>query len=133
MKLKTLFIVIGTLTIVQGTMAADFTNFLGMKFNTVQPGVFYMGSCKPEEGAAEQKKALFGLVKTSVCPDRGNIDSAALADELPQHKVEISKTFQLAIHEVTLKQFMAFYNATGRTVTENFKKHNSHGDESAVI
>ncbi len=132
MKVKTLFILIGALAMVQGAMAADFTNFMGMKFNTVQPGVFFMGSCKPEKGTAEQKKVLFGLVKTSACPNRGNIDDAALADELPQHKVEISKSFQLAMHEVTLKQFMTFYQTTGRTVTENFKKHNSHGDESAV-
>ncbi len=133
MNAKPFFVLTVVLFIARGTLAADFTNFLGMKFNTVHPGYFYMGSCKPKKGAEEQKKPLFGLVKTSACPNRGNVDHAALADELPQHKVEISKSFQLAVHEVTLKQFMTYYNSIGSTVSEKFKKHNSHGDESAVV
>jgi formylglycine-generating enzyme required for sulfatase activity len=57
------------------------TNALGMKFVRIEPGVFLMGSPDP--------------------------DSDAYGDQKPRHRVQISKAFDLGIHEVTQGQYQA--------------------------
>ena len=49
--------------------AADYTNYIGMAFNNIPAGRFYMGSCK--EGAT--------------CPSGAGADDEALDRETPQH------------------------------------------------
>ena len=63
------------------------TNSIGMKMVLIPPGEFMMGS-----------------------PDS---DSDAEDDEKPQHRVKISKPFEMAAHEVTVGQFRAFVDAMG--------------------
>ena len=113
--------------------AADFTNFLGMQFVNIPKGSFYMGSCVPVDGKSQVKAGLFGLGSRSVCLSGGKVDLKAEPDELPQHLVQISKSFQIGIHEVTRKQYVIYLNDNGKVITENFKKHNSHGEDSAVV
>jgi formylglycine-generating enzyme required for sulfatase activity len=67
------------LTLSEG--GAEFTNTVGMKFVRVGRGSFLMGAPNGEKQAE--------------------------TDETPQHKVEITKDFYLAIHEVTQKQYKA--------------------------
>jgi formylglycine-generating enzyme required for sulfatase activity len=57
-----------------------FTNSIGMKFVTIEPGEFMMGP-EPEEGADE--------------------------DEHPQRRVRIARPFLLGMYEVTQKQWVA--------------------------
>ncbi|MDX8393738.1 MAG: formylglycine-generating enzyme family protein, partial [Mariprofundales bacterium] len=54
--------------------------------------------------------------------------------ETPQHKVRISKSFQMGLYEVTLGQFKKFIAGAGRTnlLSDDFIKYNSHGDRAAV-
>ena len=67
-------------------MSAEVTNSIGMKFVLIPPGEFVMGS-----------------------PD---LDSDALQDEKPQHRVRITKPFYLGAHEVTVGQYRQFAEAT---------------------
>ncbi len=130
---KILFISILLLALSNGLFANDFTNFLGMAFKTIPAGNFYMGSCKPKDGIAIKKKGLFGLGTERLCPSKGKADMAAKEDELPQHLVKISKSFQMGTHEVTYGQYGQYLEEKDLTTTVSFTKHNSHGDESALV
>jgi formylglycine-generating enzyme required for sulfatase activity len=69
------------------------SNSIRMKMVLIPPGEFLMGS--PES------------------------DESAMDNEKPQHKVRITKPFEMAAHEVTVGQFKAFIDATGyRTEAE---------------
>lgn len=117
--------------------AADYTNSIGMKFKTIKAGSFYMGSCKLSEAdkKANKKRAFMGKAsKAGSCPSGAGADIAAGDDETPQHKVRISKAFQVGVYEVTLGQFKNFIAGAGRDdlLTDDFIKYNSHGDNAAV-
>ena len=129
------------LMIGQTVQAADYTNSIGMKFKDIPAGSFYMGSCKlsAAEKAAEKeenkKRQFMGLpAKGAVCPSGTSTDDDAFDDETPQHKVTISKSFQMGVYEVTLGQFKQFIAGAGRDdlLSDNFIKYNSHGDNAAV-
>lgn len=96
---------------------SNFTNFIGMKFVGIPAGSFYMGSCKP------------GMVCSS-----GSSDSDAKDNETPQHKVRISKGFQMGMYEVTLGQFKQFIAGASRSdlLNDDFRRYNNHGDQDAV-
>src|SRR5262245_37551769 len=84
------------------------TNSLGMKFVLIPAGDFLMGS-PPEEINAlvkEYREAKFHDWYQTSPPSEGN-----------QRKVTISRAFYLGIHEVTLKDFRAFVDATGYKTT----------------
>ncbi|XOF35355.1 MAG: formylglycine-generating enzyme family protein [Candidatus Electrothrix sp. YB6] len=103
--------------------AADYTNSLGMQFNNIPAGTFFMGSCLPE-GA--------------VCPGRGKADKDAHKGEAPKHEVRISRGFQIGVYEVTLgefKQYLACLPAGERAAvaTDRFSRFNTHGDNAAVV
>jgi formylglycine-generating enzyme len=63
------------------------TNSIGMKFTSIQPGDFLMGSADD--------------------------DKEAYDDEKPQHRVRITRPFYLGIHEVTRGQFRRFVDDVG--------------------
>jgi len=95
--------------------AGEFTNHLGMRFVDIPAGNFYMGSCKLSSNQAA----------AAACPSGAGSDSEAYDDETPQHLVKV-KAFQLAITEVTLREFKRFIQATGNTqlVDDDFRKYN---------
>ena len=122
---------------VQSALAADYTNSIGMKFKNIPAGSFYMGSCKlsAADKEANKKRQFMGLAsKSATCPSGGTTDNDADDDEIPQHKVRISKGFQMGVYEVTLGQFKKFIASSGRDdlITDDFIKYNSHGDSAAV-
>ena len=121
----------------QPLQAADYTNSIGMKFKNIPAGSFYMGSCKlnAADKAVNKKRKLMGMSeKSAACPSGANADNDASDDETPQHKVRITKGFQMGIHEVTLGQFKKFIAGAGHggLLTDDFIKDNSHGDNAAV-
>lgn len=121
----------------QAVQAADYTNSIGMKFKNIPAGSFYMGSCKLTDAdiEANEKRKFMGMApKSAACPSGGLTDNNAADDETPQHKVRISKGFQIGVYEVTLGQFKQFIASAGRDdlLTDDFMKNNSRGDNAAV-
>ena len=106
----------------QPLQAADYTNSIGMKFKNIPAGSFYMGSCN------------LSAIDSAVCPSGERTDSDARDDETPQHKVRISRSFQIGIYEVTLGQFKQFIADAKRDdlLTDDFIKANSRDDSTAV-
>ncbi|NTU41805.1 MAG: formylglycine-generating enzyme family protein [Nitrospirales bacterium] len=109
-----------------------------MQFKSIPAGSFYMGSCKLSEADNEgnKKRQFLGLSsQAAACPSGGGTDSDASDGETPQHKVRISKGFQMGMHEVTLGQFKQFIVGSGRDdlLTDDFIKYNSSGDNAAVL
>ena len=105
--------------------AEIYTNSIGMTFKDIPSGSFYMGSCKLSK--AETKKG-------SKC-EAGQINDRDASDlEVPQHKVHITKSFQLSEYEVTLAQYSKFIASEGRAdlLSNDFKEYNRHGDTAAV-
>ena len=99
--------------------AADYTNSIGMQFNNIPAGRFYMGSCQ----------------KGATCPSGAGVDDEADDDETPQHQVHIRRGFRMGVHEVTLGQFKQYIAAAGRSdlVSDNFIRYNRHGDRAPVV
>jgi formylglycine-generating enzyme required for sulfatase activity len=81
-------------------------NSIGMRLVEIPAGEFMMGS--GEDGAA--------IVAAFPEHDR---DPKEFGDELPKHRVRITRPFLLGTHEVTVGEFQAFVKATGyRTEAE---------------
>ena len=99
--------------------AADYTNSIGMEFNNIPAGRFYMGSCK----------------LGTTCPSGAGVDDEAGDDETPQHEVHIRRGFRMGVHEVTLGQFKQYIAAAGRDglLSDDFIKYNSNGDRAPVV
>jgi len=121
----------------EAVQAADYTNSIGMKFKNIPAGSFYMGSCKLSDAdkEANKKRKFMGMApKSAACPSGGETDNNAEDDETPQHKVRISKGFQIGVYEVTLGQFKQFIASAGRDdlLTDKFMTNNSRGDNAAV-
>jgi len=117
--------------------AGDLTNSIGMKFIGISSGSFYMGSCKLSAADKEEnkKRQFMGMAaKSAACPSGGGGDNDASDSETPQHKVRISKAFQMGKYEVTLGQFKKFIAGAnrGNLLNDDFMKNNSHGDSAAV-
>jgi formylglycine-generating enzyme required for sulfatase activity len=99
------------------TMAGEYTNFIGMKFRDIPTGSYYMGCCEPTEGKFKYTK---GDLR---CPSGTDNDfdnyASTNSAEYPQHKVTISKPFQMGMHEVTYGQFWKYVGATQPQRLEN--------------
>ncbi len=120
--------------------AAEYTNSIGMEFVTIPAGSFYMGSCAISEKENRKRKFL-GLPpkKEAVCPSgakdvRNVYENENHDNEVPQHKVTITRSFQLGKYEVTLGQFKQFIADSGREdlLTREFMSSNLRGDDAAV-
>lgn len=72
-------------------------NSLGMEFALIPRGEFLMGSSKSEVVSAKQFK----------------LYDDDHSDEFPQHRVQISKSFYMGVHEVSYEQFQKFVKMTG--------------------
>ena len=124
----------------QTAQAADFTNSIGMQFVNISPGNFFMGSCFYSEAdkIRDQKLKEQGMEPLGpTCPAGGVLDNEASEEETPQHKVQISKRFQMGVYEVTLGEYNHFLEALtdeerDALLHDDFEKYNSHGDEAAV-
>ena len=121
----------------QPSQGADYTNSIGMKFKNIPAGSFYMGSCKlsAAEKKFNKKRKFMGMpAKGTVCLSGASSEDSAEDDETPQHKVRISKSFQVGIYEVTLGQFKKFIASAGRNnlLTDDFIKYNDHGNRASV-
>ena len=77
------------------------TNSLGMTLVEVPAGEFLMGNADAPEKLAKAFPAI----------EKRRIDE--LADEVPLHKVRITKPFVMGAHEVTIAQFKKFVEAAG--------------------
>ncbi|MGB5684802.1 MAG: formylglycine-generating enzyme family protein, partial [Candidatus Electrothrix sp.] len=120
--------------------ATNYKNSIGMEFKSIAPGTFFMGSCmyskadKERDNDLEQK----GLPPQGpTCPAQVPEDKNAFEEEAPQHEVQISKGFQIGVHEVTLGQFKLFLESLNnqernKIETKEFQQANAHGDKAAV-
>ena len=117
--------------------AADYTNSIGMQFNNIPAGRFYMGSCKltKADKEADKKRKFMGLpAKGATCPSGAGIDDQAHDEETPQHEVHIRRGFRMGVYEVTLGQFKQYIAAAGRDdlLSNDFIKYNRNGDRAPV-
>ena len=118
--------------------AADYTNSIGMEFNNIPAGRFYMGSCKLSEAdkEADKKRKFMGLpAKGATCPSGAGVDDEAYDYETPQHEVHIRRGFRMGVHEVTLGQFKQYIADAGRDelLSDDFIKWNGNGDRAPVV
>ena len=118
--------------------AADYTNSIGMEFNNIPAGRFYMGSCKfsKADKEADKKRKFMGLpTKGAACPSGTGVDDEAYDSETPQHEVHIRRGFRMGVYEVTLGQFKQYIAESGRDdlLTDDFIKYNRNGDRASVV
>ncbi|GEM_PF-2333712 len=92
-----------------------FTNSIGMHLLLLPAGEFDMGSSDSAEQLAEWAG--------------GPADR--FSDELPQHRVQLSRSFYMGMHEVTVGQFRAFVRATGYTTDAERNGHGAFGIDTA--
>ncbi|QDU08123.1 SUMF1/EgtB/PvdO family nonheme iron enzyme [Gimesia aquarii] len=90
-------------------------NSLGMELALIPEGEFLMGSSKSEVVSAKQFK----------------LYDDDHSDEFPQHRVQISKSFYMGVHEVSYEQFQKFVKMTGyKTDVERTRKGGFGWNES---
>jgi formylglycine-generating enzyme required for sulfatase activity len=81
--------------------AEFFINGLGMKMTRIPAGTFVMGN----SSSLEEMKKLY--------PEHEEKRLIDLADEYPAHTVNITKSFYMGSHEVTVGQFRKFLSISG--------------------
>lgn len=75
--------------------ADEYVNFNKMNFTSIPQGTFLMGSCNK----------LLNRNSLGKCGDGSFNDTWAFVDELPRHRVEITKKLQIGTYPVTAKQY----------------------------
>jgi len=73
------------------------TNTLGMQLKLIPAGEFLMGSTETKADLERMGISLY--------------EGFGMSAEQPQHRVKISRNFYMGVHEVTLNQFLQYYNA----------------------
>ncbi len=86
------------LQVTEPAFSGDYTNFIQMEFVDISEGSFLMGSCN----RSIQNK------KQGECKKRSSEDENAFSDELPKHRVEVTKNIQMGVYEVSVDQYMHF-------------------------
>jgi formylglycine-generating enzyme required for sulfatase activity/serine/threonine protein kinase len=94
-------------------MQIETTNSIGMRLTLIPPGEFLMGST-PEQNALAVK-----LAEEAKLPPSAS-ELQRLKEEMPQHRVVITKPYWMGTTEVTIGQFRRFVEAT-EYVTETEK------------
>lgn len=133
-------LLLSALFLVPTTQAAEYTNSIGMEFQNIAPGTFFMGSClysRADKKRDNELKQQGLAAQGPTCPAHVPEDKNAFEEEAPQHKVRISKGFQIGTYEVTLGQFQRFLaslNEQERNTIETteFQHANTHGETAAV-
>lgn len=97
----------------EASPAQTLTNSIGMKLRLIPAGSFQMGSSQAQ---IEQAVAL-----------DSRLDASNFANEQPQHRVEISRAFNLGTTEVTRGQFSQFVAATGYRTEAETDGEGGHG------
>ncbi len=83
-----------------GAVGKISSNSIGMKLVTIPAGEFMMGSGEPASAIVSAFKKY-----------ESGLKAESFDDEFPQHRVRITKPFQMGIHEVTVGQFRQFVQA----------------------
>ncbi len=114
-----------------------FKNSLGMIFVKIPAGTFYMGSCRASSGSETnnmRSETAGQTLKDTLCQSGADTDDNAKADETPQHRVRISKSFYLGKYEVTLAQFNQFITDAGRDdlVNRDYREYTRYSDRGAA-
>lgn len=120
-----LIIVLIFLLSVSSAFSGSYLNFAGIYFVDIPKGSFFMGSCTEEAINTGQKQ----------CRDKALLDKNAYHDEAPRHSVDISRKIQIGAHEVSVRQFMQFLQASHPhelSMNKDFILFNNNGDDKPV-
>ncbi len=104
--------------------AADFINFMDMSFVNIDTGKFNMGGCND----------LFTDVKQPLCRGKNN-DPDTFGDELPMHSVEIPRSIQVGIFEVSVTEYRYYIKKTSisKAKIELFNIFNQSHEYAPVV
>ncbi len=86
-----------------------YTNSIGMKLVLLPPGEFVMGFSVNREYQQLRRT----LLRSKSLIDRNPADHGGLQEEMPAHRVRLTKPFYMGCFEVTFEQFRQFADETG--------------------
>ena len=120
--------------------AAEYTNFVDIKFVDIPAGSFKMGSCKVTTAMQKDNKRRVFLGLTPRTADCEIDNPNANDNETPQHTVNI-RAFRMGQTPITLGQFKKYVAAIDAAdgssgwnlVNDEFKKLNAYGDNAPVV
>ncbi|MCI0744657.1 MAG: bifunctional serine/threonine-protein kinase/formylglycine-generating enzyme family protein [Verrucomicrobia subdivision 3 bacterium] len=92
------------------------TNSLGMLLRLIPPGEFQMGSAENDVKLLPRGDWFFA----GWASDR-------IENEMPRHRVRITRPFAMSVHEVTIAQFRKFVTATGYQTVAQRSPHGGFG------